>query len=579
MVSWTPVAARRAVTTCCALVVACASGTGAVAAAADNARWWAAPPGDEAIQGYAGQVSALPGENVDLKVSVPGGDRYRVLVFRLGDRTGQVDDAELLTCIPSCAADKAGRDQGPPETDPQSGRIRAPWATTDRLLVDPSWGSGYLVVQFLLTSGRAAGRAAWTPLIVREAPHGRHAAILIQVPTNTLQAYNDWGGKSTYVTRIAGPTATHVSFDRPYGQSLIGWEYPLVRFLENRRYDVAYQTDLDTDRDPASLQQHRLVIVNGHDEYWTSKIRDGFERARDTGTNLLFFGANIGYWQVRYEDDGRTMVSYKAVAPDPVSDPRLRTALFRELGRPECTLLGIQHQGGLVRWGRGDYKVNAGALADPWFAGTGFAAGDRVTNVVSTETDTVPDWLAATGKTCIDQPLTVLLRADRGGDSLGDARFTRYVAPSGARVASAGTLELGVAVDDVAQRMYGQPSLVDPRMQRFLGNALLDLLRPAPVAAVGTTHDGVVTVRTGVLVDPRTRVELYRVERGSAFAPGAPGVTLVCGRCGLRFTEPRRPGDRYVVVGADAWGHSLTTDVRIRRGRHPDRVRPVRSPR
>ena len=564
----TPVAARRAVTACSVLVITCASGAGAFAAATDDARWWAAPPANGTIEGYAGQVSALPGETVDLKVSVPGSERYRVRVFRLGDRKGQAGDAELLTCLPSCDADEAGRNQGPPEIDQQSGRIRAPWVTTDRLVVDPAWGSSYLVVQFLLTSGPAAGRAAWTPLVVREAPHGRHAAILIQVPTNTLQAYNDWGGKSTYSTHIAGPPATRVSFDRPYGLSLIGWEYPLVRFLENHRYDVAYQTDLDTDREPASLQQHRLVIVNGHDEYWTSTIRDGFETARDAGTNLLFFGANIGYWQVRYEDDGRTMVSYKSTAPDPVSDPRLTTALFRELDRRECELLGVQHQGGTLRWGRTDYQVDATALADPWFAGTGFVAGDRVADVVSTETDTIPGGLAETGKTCIDLPLKVLFRADRGGDYLGDARFTRYVARSRARVASAGTLELGAAVDDIAQRMSGEPSRVDLRLQRFLGNALLDLLRPAPIGAVGSAHGGMVTIRRGRLGDKRTHAEIYRVAPGRAFAPDAPGVTLACRRCGLRFTEPRRTGYRYVVVSADAWGRSLPTSVRIGRGRN-----------
>ena len=44
-----------------------------------------------------------------------------------------------------------------------------------------------------------------------------------------------------------------------------------------------------------------------------------------------------------------------------------------------------------------------------------------------------------------------------------------------------------------------------------------------------------------------------------------PPVKFVCGRCGLRFTEPTRPGYRYVVVSADAWGQSLPTSVRIRR--------------
>ena len=176
------------------------------------------------------------------------------------------------------------------------------------------------------------------------------------------------------------------------------------------------------------------------------------------------------------------MVSYK-YAPDPIADPMQRTRLFRELGQAECALIGVQHQGGLLNWGRSDYTVDPGAVSDPWFAGTGFKAGDAVKGVVSVETDTVPSWRIQKGKTCVDQPLKVLFRADRGGDYFGDARFTRYVAPSGAKVAAAGTLELGYGIDDIWQRISGEPSLVDPRLQRFLTNALADLLRRPPTTS------------------------------------------------------------------------------------------------
>ncbi len=549
------------------LVAACLSVSGALASGKAEAPWWTTPPANGAIEGYAGAVSALPGETVDLKVNVPGGDRYRIRVYRLGDRKGKAGDAELMQCIPSCTTDEPGRAQGASVIDQASGLIRAPWITTDRLRIDPTWPSSYLAVQFLLTSGPQAGSSAWTPLIVREPPNGRHAAILVQVPINTVEAYNDWGGKSTYVTQIAGAPATHVSFDRPFSNSLIGWEYPLVRFLENRGYDVAYQTDLDTHRDPSSLQQHRLVIANGHGEYWTSTIRDAFETARAAGTNLLFFGANIGYWQVRYEDNGRTMVSYKTNGTDPVSDPALRTALFRVLNRPECALLGVQHQGGHLDWGRTDYRVDAAGAADPWFAGTGFKAGDRIAGVVSVEVDSIPDWRVAKGKTCIDQPVAILFRADRGGDYMGNARFVRYVAPSGAKVAAAGTLEFGAAIDDITQRMAGAPSLVDPRSQLFISNALQDMLRPAAVTAVGAAGDSMVWMRLGVPVDKRSHVELYRVAPGKEFAAGAAGVTLVCGPCGPKYTERRRAGAHYVVVSADAWGQSLPADIPLRRVR------------
>ena len=53
---------------------------------------------------------------------------------------------------------------------------------------------------------------------------------------------------------------------------------------------------------------------------------------------------------MRYENGGRVIVGYKRT-PDPVTDPSLQTILFRALDppRPECELIGIQHQGGSMR--------------------------------------------------------------------------------------------------------------------------------------------------------------------------------------------------------------------------------------
>src|SRR6185436_2123071 len=169
------------------------------------------------------------------------------------------------------------------------------------------------------------------------------------------------------------------------------WSIQLVRFLEREGYDVSYTTDVDIDRNPAELLHHALVVVNGHGEYWTSTIRDAFEAARDASVNLMFMGANVGYWQVRYEADGRTMVGYKT-SPDPVSDPRLRSAMFRSLVPPryECALLGVMHVGSIERTDVShDYAVNPAAIGDRWFRGTGFTASSTLPDLVGPEWDQV----------------------------------------------------------------------------------------------------------------------------------------------------------------------------------------------
>ena len=232
----------------------------------------------------------------------------------------------------------------------EDGYLDAGWPVTESLRVPSSWVSGYFVAVLRLTSGPAADRAGWIPFVVR-APASQQSRILVQAAVNTWQAYNRWGGMSLYKNqagRSCKGVCTRVSFDRPYDrqtQNLWDYELPLVHFLEESGYDVSYTTDVDTDRDPAELLRHRLVIVAGHDEYWTKAMRDGFEGARALGTNLAFLGANIGYWQMRYANDRRTIVEYRIAALDPEPSLALKTVQFRKLvpKRPECELQGVQY--------------------------------------------------------------------------------------------------------------------------------------------------------------------------------------------------------------------------------------------
>jgi hypothetical protein len=276
------------------------------------------PPGT--IEGYASEVSVAPRDALHLHVSTTPAARYRIEVYRVGWDAGA--GGRLVGCAPSCGGDEQGSSRPVPPFDRATGYETAAWPVTDQMTVGQGWTSGYYLVELVLTSGPAAGEGGWLPLIVR-APPSQDSMILVQAPVNTWEAYNDWGGRSLYWNHT-GVGDDHVSFDRPYDprqlQTAGGpapapnvnlpqtWEFPLIRFLERGGYDVSYTTDADTDREPNELLRHRLIITAGHDEYWTRRIRDGFERARDSGTNLAFMGANTGYWQMRYQDGGRTIV-------------------------------------------------------------------------------------------------------------------------------------------------------------------------------------------------------------------------------------------------------------------------------
>jgi len=431
---------------------------------------WVGPEASaSSIEGYASEVSVAPGEDLHFHISARPAARYRIEVFRLGWYGGL--GARRLACLPECSSGEQGVAQPlpPPPSGDRAVPVRANWPVTDVLRVRRRWVSGYYEARFVLTSGDQAGRGSVTYFVV-QAPPARHSQLLVQVPVNTWEAYNNWGGRSLY----SGPTGAgyRVSFDRPYEsgnkQTPLAWEIQLVRYLERGGYDVSYQTDLDTDRNPGSLLLHRLVMTAGHDEYWTKGIRDGFERARDHGVNLAFIGANIGFWQIRYEDAGRTIVEYRKPELDPETDPTLKTVMFRRLDppRPECELRGVNWWGGTGT--SHDYTPVASSLTDPWFKNTGFTAASILPGLVGYEWDAVDP-------TC-NAPTATALFHWTGTPTNADA--VRYVAPSGAIVFSAGSLQFSWGLDNFGNHAAAP---ADPRLQRFMRAALHDLLRlPLP---------------------------------------------------------------------------------------------------
>jgi hypothetical protein len=513
--------------------------------------WQARAGGDVAL--YGSQIDVAPGEEVDLHVSTA--NRYRLDVYRLGWYGGA--GARRVACLPSCDGDEQGAAEPIPALSDLpvdvAPPLRADWPVTDVLHTDPMWTSGYYLVEAVLTSGPDTGLVATTFFILRQPPAAPASQILVQVPVNTWEAYNRWGGKSLY--DFFGPRAYRVSFDRPFGdmaQTPMWWEIQLVRFLEREGYDVSYQTDVETDRDQQSLLHHRLVVVAGHDEYWTTGIRDAFDAALAAGTNLAFMGSNEAYWHIEYEDGDRTIFGYKSLY-DPAPVLADKTALWREIGRPECELMGVQHQFLTVQDHALDYTVTAAGAADPWLARTGFNAGDTVVGVVGREHDVLNPF----PESCFHPGLTVLFHYDGGGvDQNADA--VRFTAPSGARVFASGAQQFSWALDDWRSdgSLFPEPPVqpwrgvpVDPRLQQFMRNALDDLTRPATPAGLTATLSGRrLAVSITPSVDPRVRGFIAGVKVGGRWRRLCHGGS----RCSRRLPQGVTP-TAVAAVSVDVW--------------------------
>jgi hypothetical protein len=515
---------------------------------------WEIPAGaGTVISGYASETSVAPGQSFHLHVAGPPGSRYRVLVYRLGWYRGV--GGRLIMCVPGCRSSQAAIAQ-PPATTPGSvtGLFRAPWRVTDRVEIPADAVSGYYEAKLEIVGGASAGAVGSVPLIVRQSPATPVSAVLVQVPVNTWEAYNRWGGKSLYQFGTS-MHAVEVSFDRPYDQQLFydmvtKLELPWVRFLERNGIDVSYQTDVDTDRAPGSLLHHRLVFAIGHDEYWTQRIRDAFNRALALSTNLMF-GSDSADWRMRYAAGRRTIVEWRDPSTDPVHDQRLDNGFFSTFGEPECKLMGVQHQWAAQRNLTApptSYTV-VGPSGDPWLAAAGLAPGDVIPGVVGYEWDSlIPGCFAGQ----VVPLMTALLPGSNGVRHSADV--VRATAPSGGRVFAMGTMELAWALNDL-----DGPS-PSPQVVAFVQAALRDLTRPAPPAALMIRHRA-----TGLIVSARLRAADPRILRVivrplNGGRGCADSLRSVC-----RLPLPRR-ATRYAAVAIDQWGASQPLTVTVQPG-------------
>jgi hypothetical protein len=442
--------------------------------------------GDREIEGYASATSVNLGETLQFFVSTTAAN-YQLEIFRLGWYGGR--GARSRTDV----VQLPGKLQPMPMPQGDTGLIECQWQRSYSLTVPAKtgtekWTSGLYVAK--LTA--ATGGQSYIPFIVRD--DAKQAALLFQASVTTWQAYNNWGGKSLYAFNSTDQQeAFQVSFNRPYGgggdggasltDPFQGWELNMLRYLEREGFDVNYCTNLDTHKNIGNLmQRHRAFLSVGHDEYWSWEMRRNVEAGRDRGMNLAFFSANTCYWQIRLESSmidnapHRTITCYRYnYERDPVySDParqRLTTTTWRSapVNRPENALLGVMYD---------FYPVDSDIVItqpDHWiFAKTGLRQGDKLIGLLGYEADRVFD----NGQSPANLVTLAASPAGREDGSTGLANMTYHVAPSGAQVFAAGTIQLPWGLDNYYAGIT-HPNLVNPQVQRMVRNILYRFSRAA----------------------------------------------------------------------------------------------------
>jgi hypothetical protein len=464
----------------------------------DPAIWDISGAGDASIQGYTADISYDLGQTVQFKIQTPA-TSYRLDIYRMGYYQG--NGARLVDRIqatgPQNASTPCMTAGYPGLVDCGNWNVSATWAI-------PADAVSGIYFAHLVREDLAPGdnRESHVFFVVRD--DSSTSDVYFQTSDTTWQAYNQYGGESLYT---GGPLtdpdrAAAVSYNRPFATRSNGpedfvfnAEYPMVRWLERNGYDVSYETGVDTDRYGALIRNHRLFMSTGHDEYWSGQQRSNVEAARDAGVNLAFFSGNEVFWKTRWDNDHRTLVSYKETH-DPTADIDPSSEWTGSWRDPRTTQAGIRPENELT----GQlFTVNAGTTAiavpaayrslpfwrhipaaswsQPLPDGTlGYEwDSDRVSGLPAgarPPTFTQPSGLTELSSTTVSP---VDLIQDYGHSyATGSAthNLTLYTAPSGALVFGAGTVQWSWGLDGIHDRGGSTP---DAKMQQATVNLFSDM--------------------------------------------------------------------------------------------------------
>ncbi len=388
--------------------------------------------GQQAIEGWADQTGVVTGGTVTLHVSTTAAT-YTVHAIRMG-WYGGLEGREVWTSGP-----QPGVERQPFVIDPTRHTVVTNWPVS-MTQSTAGWPPG----SYLLRLDSSTGQR-YVPLQVRR-PTSQGSTVIVSADT-TWQAYNRYGGYSLYngSNGAFSTRARAVSFDRPYGldpgqgqSEYLENEQPLVALAERQGLDVNYVSDVDLDADPQLLRGARSVVLTGHDEYWSSNMRNALLAFRDGGGNLGLLGANLGYRHIRFESAAgrldRTEVCYKVPSEDPLNgtDNAAVTGQWRYPPdpRPESVITGVFYQSNPVE---ADMVVTDPAA---WMLqGTNASAGMHLKALVKPEYDRV-DLRVPTPRPMqivTHSPLTV-----HGSADFSDSAY--YTTPSGAGVFAVGTI-------------------------------------------------------------------------------------------------------------------------------------------
>ena len=326
------------------------------------------------VLGYANKLSCVPGEEISFHLS-SSGTSVRMVIERQGGANETVFEKADIACATHPIPDRASSHG-------------CNWPAAFTMTIPNDWKSGCYVATLILKHDDKEARST-VQFVVRSAEPGKKTKILLQLSTNTWNAYTNWGGHSLYAYHDRDGLQGHrVSFDRPLQSQYSNWELPFVKWAETNGYVIDYAVNSDLEFHPEILKHYRLVLSVGHDEYWSAPMRDNLEKYIADEGNVAFFSGNTCCWQVRSEDDGRSLTCWKQwYNVDPLyrkGDHKLLSTTWSHhlVERPENQLTGVGFLWGGYHRSHGQFMDGPASFIvhrpDHWlFEGTNLKRDDR----------------------------------------------------------------------------------------------------------------------------------------------------------------------------------------------------------
>ncbi|MBN4065746.1 T9SS type A sorting domain-containing protein [Candidatus Amoebophilus asiaticus] len=324
---------------------------------------------------YVNPISVIKGDTLQFYISTKE-DPFNIQIFKDGYQK------QLITTINSVKGGLIAL----PDSSFQYG---CNWPLSLRFKIPENWLPGVYLAEFPISSGTKS-----VLFVVKEKNLGSYSSICVALSVFTWQAYNNFGGKSFYCFNSTSKKyANKLSFNRPFaGNSgcprYFKWESKLVSWLDNENVPVEFLTDIDLHESPDILNNYDVLIIAGHNEYWTRKKRLEIEKFVNKGGKLIILSGNTCWQQTRYDNQLKEIVHYLDSNEDPlkgIEDSLVTEEWYdRPLDYPENILTGVSwRNGGIVNYkgifpkekGYGDY---AAFSTHHWiYEGTGIEDGDE----------------------------------------------------------------------------------------------------------------------------------------------------------------------------------------------------------